>query len=58
MHHPQISAKVGEVLKVGWASYQIFKKEGLDSNSIFRAGLLEKKGMKFFQRGLQFLNKK
>ena len=58
MHHPQISAKVGEVLKVVWASYQIFKKEGLDSNSIFRAGLLEKKGVKFFQRGLQFLNKK
>ena len=46
-----------------WVSYQIFKKKGwvkggaLDSISIFRAGLLGKRGVTFF-RGLQFLHKK
>ena len=42
----------------GWASNQIFKKEGLDRTSTFRGGLLGKRSVTFFKgRGLQFSQK-
>ena len=45
------------LLGLGWTSYQIFKKGGLDRFSIFRGGLLGKSWRPFLG-GLLFLHKK